>query len=121
MDEILHLKEKCLLFIRNFSSQKMEMKLKANGYTLYCKTDGKLVLDKKDFRENLYFEDDAKDGKVSIGSMVSTYSHHHELKPKETKKVSIIYSMAPIKDSPESIRDKELTRFSDSVKNRYEE
>lgn len=90
--------------------------IKSNGYTLYCKTDGKLVLDKKDFRENLYFEDDAKDGKVSIGSMVSTYSHHHELKPKETKKVSIIYSMAPIKDSPESIRDKELTRFSDSVK-----
>lgn len=86
-------------------------KITSNGFTLYTKADGEFCEEEKDFRSNLYFEDDAKDGKESIGSMVSTHSYHHELSPREYKEVSIIFSMSPINGSPERIRETEVTRL----------
>ncbi len=90
-----------------------EESITSHGYTLYFKTDGELQKEEPSYREHLYFEDDAKDAKDSVGAMVSNHSYHHVLAPGEFKEVSMIYSLNPIGEEPESIRQTELKRRQD--------
>ncbi len=85
-------------------------KITSNGYTLYYKADGVLHEEESSYKDNLHFEDDAKDGRDSLGSIISNHSYQHILAPGEIKDVSIIYSLRPIKDEPNSIKEGELIR-----------
>ncbi len=82
----------------------------SNGYQLFFHASGNLEIEKQTYKDNLYFEDDAKDAKDSLGSMISNHSFNHALAPGEVKTTSMMYSLHPIKDTPDKIKEVELSR-----------
>lgn len=93
--------------------QTLEMKegyMSSNGYSLMFKTDGQVQLEKLSWQKDLYFEDDAKDERDSVGSAFSTHSYVYELMPGEVREAYVMYGLQEIHELPSEIMEKEIER-----------
>ena len=93
--------------------QTLEMKegyMSSNGYSLMYKTDGQVQMEELSWQKDLYFEDDAKDERDSVGSAFSTHSYIYELMPGEVREAYVMYGLQEIHESPSEIIEKEISR-----------
>lgn len=77
--------------------------ISSNGYKLYFKSDLPLTQEEPFFVENLYFEQDERDGREFVGSMHSSHYFACELEPGEVRTAYLIYSMDPIHETPDEL------------------
>ncbi|HCW74607.1 MAG TPA: glycogen debranching protein [Clostridiaceae bacterium] len=85
-------------------------KICSGGYEIYYSTDGSLTMEDELFKDDLYFEDDAKDARDSVGSVFSDHRYDYKLKAGEERKAYVIYSLSPIEETPDEIRRNESLR-----------
>lgn len=85
--------------------------VKSNGYQSFHTTDGRLEMEEDTWKEDLYFEDDARDGRAAIGSIFSNHSFTYALMPGESREAHVIYSLDPVVKKPEEIIEEELARL----------
>jgi predicted glycogen debranching enzyme len=85
--------------------------VKSNGYQVFYASDGSLEMEADAWKEDLYFEDDARDGREAIGTIFSNHSFTYTLMPGEEREGHVIYSMDPVVQKPEEIVEEELLRL----------
>ncbi|HSP48073.1 MAG TPA: amylo-alpha-1,6-glucosidase [Clostridiaceae bacterium] len=85
--------------------------VKSNGYQLFHRTDGRLEMEEEVWKEDLYFEDDARDGREAIGTIFSNHSFVYELMPGEEREAHVIYSLDRGTQEPDEIVEEELSRL----------
>ena len=93
--------------------QSMEIsdeKVYSGGYELYFTTDGSVTLEEENFKDDLYFEDDAKDARDAVGSVFSNHRYDYRLAAGEKRNAYVIYSLSSIGETPEEIRANESIR-----------
>lgn len=101
---------KGIMPIKGQGMEVSDQKISSGGYELYYSTDGSLTLGDKRFKDDLYFEDDAKDARDSVGSAFSDHSYDYKLEAGEKRKAYVMYSLSPIDETPEEIRRNESSR-----------
>ncbi len=90
--------------------------MSSNGYTLQYKTDGRIQVDEASWQKDLYFEDDAKDERDSVGSAFSTHSYVYDLMPGEVRDAYVMYGLKDINESPSEIMENETARKKELLK-----
>lgn len=101
---------KGIMPIKGQGMEVSDQKISSGGYELYYSTDGSLTLEDERFKDDLYFEDDAKDARDSVGSAFSDHSYDYKLEAGEKRKAYVMYSLSPIDETPEEIRRNESSR-----------
>lgn len=87
-----------------------EETITSNGGTLYYGTDGILEREEARFEADLYFRDDAKDGRAATGAVHADHSLRFALPAGASGSGYVIYSRAPITQTPEAMLREELDR-----------
>ena len=87
-----------------------EDRIISGGYSLFYSTDGQLDKTEIMWEEDLYFEDDAKDERDSIGSHFSNHQYRYELLPGEERSAYAIFSLNEITEEPHMIIKAEKSR-----------
>ena len=101
---------KGIMPIKGQGMEVSDQKISSGGYELFYSTDGSLTLEDERFKDDLYFEDDAKDARDSVGSVFSDHSYDYKLEAGEKRKAYVMYSLSPIDETPEEIRRNESSR-----------
>lgn len=101
---------KGIMPIKGQGMEVSDQKINSGGYELFYSTDGSLTLEDERFKDDLYFEDDAKDARDSVGSVFSDHSYDYKLEAGEKRKAYVMYSLSPIDETPEEIRRNESSR-----------
>ena len=99
--------------------QTLEVKegyMSSNGYSLMYKTDGQVQMEEPSWQKDLYFEDDAKDERDSVGSAFSTHSYVYELMPGEVRDAYVMYGLQDTNESPSEIMENEIARKKELLK-----
>lgn len=102
---------KGMMPVRGQTFKVTEEAIESNGYHVFYSTDGSLEMEDEGWKEDLYFQDDARDGRAAIGSIFSNHSFAYELIPGEKREAYIIYSLSRIDEHPEEIVTKERARL----------
>ncbi len=93
-----------------------EDRIESSGITLYWKSDGRLRLEDPQFIDDLHFEDDARDDRASVGAVHTNHHLEYSLVPGETRSAYVIYSLSPIHETPDAIRDRAVERAEDLIR-----
>lgn len=101
---------KGIMPIKGQSVEMTDEKILSGSFALYFKTDGRVTMEEEIWKEDLYFEDDAKDARDSVGSVFSNHRYDYFLGAGEKRRAYVIYSLNAISETPDEIRQNEAIR-----------
>ena len=87
-----------------------ENRITSNGWTLHYATDGHLEREEPRFETDLYFRDDARDGRAATGAVHADHSLSFDLPAGYAGSGYVSYSRDPVTQTTESMLQEELDR-----------
>lgn len=88
----------------------------SDDLALFYRTDGILTLDAEIWKEDQYFEDDAKDARDAVGCVFSNHRYDYRLAAGEKRRAHVIYSLNSIEETPDEIIFYESERKEQIIK-----
>lgn len=92
-----------------------EERIESNDLVLYYQTNGAVEIYDTRYEDDLYYADDAKDGRGSVGVAAHNHEISFEVKAKEEAEFFVIYSTKPVADTVDNMITAEKKRMEDLV------